>query len=156
GIPAMDRIQSFVYRLFAALVSGDSRRGLALLAGTVLLLTAAAEICAQQTPTLVPVGATLKADDLSTAMSQAQQDSTLPADVKAKVVDLYKQALDELHMADEWTAKGKAYKKEADDAPHALELIKAHFFFNNAETTEKMLSESSLEKLKQGLTQAEV
>ena len=98
----------------------------------------------------------LKADDLQSALSQAQQDTSLPADVKAKVVDLYKQALDELHMADEWAAKGNGYKKAADDAPHALDDIKAQLDQQAAEPAEKTFAESSLDKLKLGLTQAEV
>ncbi len=89
-------------------------------------------------------------------MNQAQQDANLPADVKAKVVDLYKQALDELHMADEWAAKGNAYKKAADEAPRTLDQIKSQLDDPAADPTEKSLAESSLDKLKLGLTQAEV
>ena len=86
-------------------------RWIAAVASAALLYLSAAVAPAQTAATLVPIGVSLKAEDLQAAMTQAQQDTSLPGDVKAKVVDLYKQALDELHMADEWTAKGKLIRK---------------------------------------------
>jgi 6-pyruvoyl-tetrahydropterin synthase len=150
----MDRNHSFGRSMSSTPALSRSGGWLPGLTIAALLLPWSTATHAQQATTLVPASVSLKPDDLQSALTQAQQDVSLPADVKAKVVDLYKQALDESHMADEWTAKSQAFKKESDDAPHSLSLIKSQLDDSAAEPTEKALNDCSLDKLKQGLAQA--
>jgi potassium efflux system protein len=68
--------------------------------------------------------------DLSPAAVEAalraiEQDTDLVGDVKKSIVELYRQALDELRQAEKWRTKGAEFDRAREQAPEETEKLKS-------------------------------
>ncbi len=72
-----------------------------------------------------PVKTTISTDELQTEMKRVDELPGLTAEMRQKVMDVYKQALDELRLADDWTGKATSFKAARESAPRELDEVKA-------------------------------
>lgn len=111
-------------------------------------------------PTVGPARSTISTDELAAEMKRVDETPNLTPEIKQKALDLYKQALDELRLADDWAAKGASFKAARENAPQELDEVKAQLNAPSTEQTPEATSPSaaqpkSLDQLKQDLTKAE-
>lgn len=103
----------------------------------------------------VVADAALRSADVQAALAQVQQDASLPAEVRAKAVESYTKALEELRLADQWTAKAAAFRATAASAPRDLEALRAQLEQPGTDVASTALAEYALDRLKQGQVEAE-
>ena len=67
----------------------------------------------------------LTADAIRDRLKLVEEDSSLEESVKARLVEAYKQAVDDLARAGEWARKAAEFEKARQEAPARLESIRA-------------------------------
>jgi potassium efflux system protein len=80
---------------------------------------------AQAPPPASPQATDLSPVQIEAALHIAEEDPNLVGDVKKSVIELYRQALDELRQAEQWRAKGAEFDREREQAPAEIEKLKA-------------------------------
>ncbi|MCE9604056.1 MAG: mechanosensitive ion channel [Planctomycetia bacterium] len=91
-----------------------------------LMVSGVGIVAAQSTPapTTQPT-VDVSAAQIEAALQAAEQDPESNGDVKKSIVELYRQALDELRQADQWRAKGAEFDAQRGQAPAETEKLKA-------------------------------
>ncbi|MHC4234018.1 MAG: mechanosensitive ion channel domain-containing protein [Planctomycetota bacterium] len=133
------------------------------LAKTVLLwltLAVAVSAQAQDTPTSTPAvqetgKPALTTDAVQQLLQQAEGAAGLPDEVKAKVLEQYRQALADLERAADWSGKAAEFKKLKRDAPALLEAIGAELAQPLPEAKPDVPPDASLQQLEQRLAEEE-
>ena len=131
-----------------------------LLLALAALSLAALPASAQQAPTTQPAEpkvapADLTVETVQQRLQQAQEAPELEGTVKAKVVELYQQALADLRNAEEWARKTGEFDKLREEAPGRLEEIRAELAQPLGEAKPEIPPDASLTQLEQLLAQAE-
>lgn len=99
----------------------------------------------------------LSAEAIKVRQQQVAEAADLDEETKAQVQDLYQKALEQLRLANEWTAKATEFETAMREAPARLEAIRAELAEPPPppEPLPEIPSDASLPQLEQLLTQAE-
>jgi potassium efflux system protein len=104
-------------------------------------------------PATIGASSNITVAEVNAYIKEAQDSTTLAADVKAKVIETCQQALDELRIADDWMSKSTAFRTARLSAPKELEQVKA--LLAQPLVDPVIPEKATLETLKQGLAQAD-
>jgi potassium efflux system protein len=122
------------------------------------LAAAAAGLPLAATPAGLALAAapqTITADEVKSSLAQLDQSADIPADVKAKAAELYKQALEELRIANDWSTKTANFKASRQSAPKELEDLKTQLSRPLADVAPQLPPHAALDELKQLAARAE-
>jgi potassium efflux system protein len=109
---------------------------------------------AETTPPVVPQP-TLSVVELQLLLKQAQDASDLTEEARAKAVNSYTQAIQQLEVAEQWAAKAAEFEAERRKAPETLQAIQAELATPPDEPTPEALADASRADLEQQLRQAQ-
>lgn len=110
---------------------------------------------AQSAPVAAQPSTDVSPEKVEAALHAAEQDTELTGDVKKSIVELYRQALDELRQAEQWRAKGAEFDRNREQAPAETEKLKAQESEVPDDAPPETPRSENLDELKQRLAQIE-
>ncbi len=110
---------------------------------------------AQQPSASTPQPVDLTTDTVQGLLKQAEEDPDLEEVLKARLIELYKQATDDLARADEWVKKAGEFEAARQEAPARLESIRAELAAPATESAPDISEDASVAQLEQKLAQVE-
>jgi potassium efflux system protein len=123
--------------------------------GAALVMVSVASAAAPMALPLVAAPQTITTDEVKASLAQLEQAADVPAEVKAKAAELYKQALEELRIADDWATKSANFKASRQSAPKELEDLKTQLSRPLDDAAPQVPPRATLEDLKQLSARAE-
>jgi potassium-dependent mechanosensitive channel len=106
-------------------------------------------------PSPTPGDMKLSVEAVQAKVKQIEEATDIDDAQRAKLLDLYKQTLDVLRGADEWTAKAAELDKARQEAPARLEEIRTELARPTPEPTPDVPPDASIQQLEQLLAQHE-
>ncbi len=82
-------------------------------------------------PASVPADDELSAADVNAAIARLEQDKDLDAAARARAMELYRLALEQIKAADEWAAKAASFARMQEEAPGQLASLQAKLLESN-------------------------
>jgi potassium efflux system protein len=93
--------------------------------------------------------------EIDPRLKRVEEAADLDADLKAKLLDSYKQAIDQLKAADEWQHKADTWQLQRQKAPEELKQLKARLDEAHAEPVIDPWADATPADLEQKLADAE-
>jgi potassium efflux system protein len=94
-------------------------------------------------------------EEIQLRLKQTEDAKDIDEATKAQVIDLYKQALDELARAEEWKTKAREFERAREQAPALLESVKLKLAEPAQEPKPESFSDAPLPDLEQRLAEAQ-
>ncbi|HEX4148647.1 MAG TPA: hypothetical protein VHY20_06655, partial [Pirellulales bacterium] len=104
---------------------------------------------------LAAAAQTITADELKASLAQLDQATDVAPEIKAKADELYKEALEELRIAGDWSTKAANFKSTRQSAPQELDELKTLLSRGLTDSVAQFPAGATLEQLKQLASRAE-
>jgi potassium-dependent mechanosensitive channel len=103
----------------------------------------------------VQAGPEISASILENRKKKVEDSKTLDNELKTKILELYDQAIQQIQLSEEWTAKGLSFEKATKDAPAFLESLQKELAKPIVDATPEIDSKWTLTQVEPLLNKAE-
>jgi len=97
----------------------------------------------------------LSISDVESRIARVEQDATLTEQVKSRLLEVYRQALDDLKRADSWIAKKAEFDNAREQTPATLSSIKEQLAQPVKGATPDLPTDATLQQVEQMFAQAD-